>query len=93
MATNQTSDDQGIPADISQNAGARTTAVNNDPSISLKEGENAAAGEGPNASGGPAPSTAEEHVRGTSSPEATDLPTANVPNPEALKADIAEERS
>ena len=56
-------------------------ATDRDPSISLKEGENAAAGEGPNAAGGPAPSTAEEHVKSTSDPESTDLPTANNPNP------------
>jgi hypothetical protein len=93
MATNTPSDDQGIPDSVAQNAGARTTATNNDPSISLKEGENAAAGEGPNASGGSAPSTVEEHIPSTSSPESTDIPTANVPNPEAFEADIAEKRS
>lgn len=68
--------------DVADNAGARTAATNSNPEISLQEARNAAAGEGPNAAGGTSPSSSELHVRGTSDPEATDIPTANNPNPE-----------
>ncbi|MBF2029434.1 MAG: hypothetical protein IGS48_22190 [Oscillatoriales cyanobacterium C42_A2020_001] len=68
--------------DVADNAGARTAAINSNPKISQQEAENAAVGEGPNAAGGTAPSSSEQHVRGTSDPQATDIPTANNPNPE-----------
>lgn len=74
--------------DVANNAGARTAATNANPEISEEEARNANAGEGPNASGGPAPSTAEEHIPSTSDPYSTDLPSANMPNP-----DKAERRS
>lgn len=65
--------------DIAQNTGARTTAIDTDPSEVLEQSQRAAAGESPNSAGSTAPSTAEEHVPGTSDSEATDLPTANRP--------------
>jgi len=77
--------------EVANNAGARTTATNSNPDISLQEARNAADGEGSNASGGPAPSTSEQHVPSRSDPYATDMPTANNPNPEG--SDSVEEAS
>jgi hypothetical protein len=68
--------------EVADNPGARAAATDSNPLISLEEARNAAAGEGPNASGGPATSTSEEHVPSTSEPFATDIPSANMPNPE-----------
>jgi hypothetical protein len=69
--------------EVADNAGARTAAINANPKISLEEAANAAAGEGPNASGGTAPSDTEIHIPSTSDPFATDLPTANTPDPKS----------
>lgn len=66
--------------DIAQNTGARTTAIDTDPSEVLEQSQRAAAGESPNSAGSTAPSTAEEHIPSTSDPEATDLPTASRPS-------------
>lgn len=71
-----------LPAD--QTAGARTAAIDADPSISQAEADRGAAGEAPNAAGGPAPSTVEEHVPSMSAPYATDIPSANAPDPTAV---------
>lgn len=63
-------------SEVTENSGVRTAKTNQDPKVSLEEARNAAAGEGPNAAGSSASSTAEEHVPGTSDPNATDLPSA-----------------
>lgn len=74
------SDNDPQTADPEQSAGMKSMEADQDPAQSLEDARNAAAGEGPNASGSNAPSSAEEHVPGTSDPEATDLPTANSPH-------------
>lgn len=73
--------------EVADNAGARAAAINHNPEISLEEGRNAAAGEGPNASGSGAPSDAEDHIPSTSEPYATDIPSANAPDPKAVSSD------
>jgi imidazolonepropionase-like amidohydrolase len=75
--------------EVADNAGARTAATNANPEIGLEEAKNAAAGEGPNASGSTAPSTAEWHIPSTSDQYASQMPSANSPNPE--QADSTEE--
>lgn len=72
--------------DVADNAGARTAATNNNPDILLQEAKNAAAGEGPNGSGGAAPSSAEGHVPTTDESVATNIPSANDPNPEGSES-------
>ena len=63
-----------------QTPGARTAAVHQDPEILNEQARNANAGERPNAAGGAGkPGDVEDHVPARSSPEATDLPTANAP--------------
>lgn len=69
--------------EVADNAGARAAAIDANPKISLVEAENAAAGEAPNASGSSAPSDTEFHIPSTSEPVATDIPTANTPDPKA----------
>lgn len=71
-----------LPDAVVQNPGARGAATRTNPEISQEEARNAAAGEGPNAAGGGVSSTAEEHVPSNSDPEASDLPSANRPNPD-----------
>ena len=68
--------------EVADNAGARTAATNSNPEITLQEAKNAAAGEGPNGSGSTTPSSAEMHIPSTSEPVATNIPSANNPNPE-----------
>lgn len=63
-----------------QSVGAKTAEIDADPTVSLKEGARATAGEKPNPDGSPAASSTEEAVPGTSDSEATDMPTANRPN-------------
>lgn len=63
--------------DPSETAGAKTAQINADPTVSLEETRNAAAGEDDNAAGSTAPSTAEEAVPSTSDPEASDIPSAD----------------
>jgi hypothetical protein len=58
------------------NSGVRSTDVNTNPQRSLEEARNANEGKGSNASGSVAASTVEEHVPGTDSSEASDLPSA-----------------
>lgn len=69
--------------EVADNAGARVAATSSNPDISLQEAKNAAAGEGPNASGSTAPSSAEWQIPSTSEPYASQMPSANAPNPEA----------
>ncbi len=70
-----------ILEEVAQNPGARAAAIDANPAIALEEARNANAGEGPTGSGSVAPSTADEHIPSESSPDATDLPTANAPDP------------
>ena len=86
--TDQTADhSEALPEDVNQNAGARVAAIDSDPKISLEEARNANAGEGPTGSGGQAPSTTEEHIPSTSEPFATDIPSANAPEPKEMNPD------
>ncbi|HEY9878589.1 MAG TPA: hypothetical protein V6D29_09050 [Leptolyngbyaceae cyanobacterium] len=80
---NEDFDAEALLEEVADNPGARAAAINAHPEIAQIEAQNAAAGEGPNASGSVAASTAEEHVPSTSDPYATDLPTANTPDPKA----------
>ncbi len=63
-------------SETEQNSAVRAVEASHDPQSSLEEARNAAEGKASNAAGSVASSTAEEHVPGTSDPEATDLPTA-----------------
>lgn len=71
-----------MPEDIAQNPGMRAAAINSDPTISLEETRNAAAGESPNAAGGVATSSAEDYVPSTSDPAPTDIPSTDHPLPD-----------
>jgi hypothetical protein len=83
MAEDKTRQETGLSEDVAQNPGARTATVHEHPEISNREASNANSGEAPNAAGGTGKtSTAENHVPSSSSPEATDLPTANTPDPD-----------
>lgn len=82
MANSETSQETNLPESVAQNSGARKAATKTNPEISQEEANNATAGESPNAAGDGTPSTAEDHVPSESSPEASDLPTANRPNPD-----------
>lgn len=72
----------GLSEEVAQNPGARTAAIHQDPEILQEEAGKANAGERPNAAGGASkPTEAENHVPSRSNPNATDLPTANTPDP------------
>jgi hypothetical protein len=73
--------------EVADNTGSRTAATNHNPEILLEEARNAAAGEGPNGYGGAANSDAEDHIPSTSEPYATDLPSANAPDPKSASSD------
>jgi hypothetical protein len=83
MTNDQEQNQTTLSEEVAQNPGARIAAIRANPQISQEEAENAAAGESPNASG-MGPSTAEAHVPASSDPEATDLPTSNAPDPQAV---------
>lgn len=80
-AENEDFDAEALLEEVADNPGARAAAINAHPEIAQIEAQNAAAGEGPNASGSVGTSTVEDHVPSTSDPYATDLPTANTPDP------------
>ncbi|WP_035994354.1 hypothetical protein [Leptolyngbya sp. KIOST-1] len=82
MANRDNRQESNLPDSVAQNPGARKAATKTNPAIGQEEARNATAGESPNAAGGETPSTAEDHVPSESSPEASDLPTANRPNPD-----------
>lgn len=76
----------------SQNADHKSAAkkadIRTNPHIFDDEARNAAAGEGPTGAGGvETPSTVDEHVPSSSEPVATDLPSANAPDPDAAGPD------
>jgi hypothetical protein len=82
MANNQFNNDETMSEEIAENSGMRAAAVNSDPTISLEEARNAAAGEGPNAAGGPAASSAEDYVPSRSDPDPTNIPSTDHPLPD-----------
>lgn len=61
--------------------GMRLAAINSDPTISLEEARNAAAGEGSNGAGSVS-SSAEDYVPSTSDPYPTNLPSTDHPLPD-----------
>lgn len=72
----ETSKEQKQVSEDEQNPATRAVEANHDPQASLEKGRNAAEGKSPNAAAGSGASTAEEHVPGTSDPDASDLPSA-----------------
>lgn len=83
MAEDKTRQQQGLTEEVAQNPGARAAAVHKNPELAKEQAKNANAGESPNAAGGMTkPSTAEDQVRGSDEPEASNLPTANTPEPD-----------
>jgi hypothetical protein len=73
---------EALSDEVAQNPGMRAAAIHSDPTISLEEARNAAAGEGPNASGSVASSSAEEYVPSESDPHPTNIPSTDHPLPE-----------
>lgn len=84
MADPNNQNKEAMSEEVAQNPGMRAAAIHADPSISLEEARNAAAGEDPNAAGGPVPSTAEDHVPSTSDPNPTNIPSTDHPIPDDL---------
>ncbi len=84
MADPKPHNEETVSEEVAQNPGMRAAAIHTDPSISLEEACNAAAGEGPNAAGGPVDSTAEDYVPSTSDPNPTNLPSTDHPIPDDL---------
>lgn len=82
MANDTPHNNDTMPEEVAQNPGMRNAAINSDPSISLEEARNAAAGEGPNASGGPASSSVEDYVPSESDPNPTNIPSTDHPLPD-----------
>ena len=81
MADNQNPDLKAELDEVADNPGARQAAINANPALGNVEAANAVEGEGPNASGSVGSSEAEEHVPSTSESYATDIPSANAPEP------------
>lgn len=65
--------------DRSQDSGDRSAQANTNPEEVLEKSRRASEGKAPNSSGSVASSSVEEHIPGTSDPDATDIPTANRP--------------
>jgi hypothetical protein len=82
MTENRSHNQETMSKETDENSGQRTAAIHTDPSISLEEGQNAAAGEGPNAAGGPAPSSAEDYIPSRSDPAPSNLPSTDHPVPD-----------
>ncbi|MBD2256196.1 hypothetical protein [Pseudanabaena sp. FACHB-2040] len=82
MSDNQDPDLRSELDEVADNPGARLAAMNANPALGNVEAANAVEGEGPNASGSVGASNAQEHVPSTSDPDATDIPSANAPEPE-----------
>lgn len=67
---------------------ARKANIHTDPEVFDHKAQNAAAGDSPTGAGGvEIPSTVDEHVPSNSEPEATDIPSANTPDPDAAGPD------
>lgn len=82
MADHTPHNDETMSEEVAENPGMRAAAINSDPTISLEEARNAAAGEGPSASGGPAPSSVEDYVPSRSDPHPTNIPSTDHPLPD-----------
>lgn len=82
MTDNKPHNDETMSEEVAENPGMRTAAIHSDPTISLEEARNAAAGENPNASGGPAPSSTEDYVPSRSDPHPTNIPSTDHPLPD-----------
>jgi hypothetical protein len=83
MAQDKSRQNTSMSEEVAQNPGARAAAVHQNPELAKEQAKNANEGEGPNAAGGMTkPSTVEGRVRGSDEPEASDLPTANTPDPD-----------
>jgi hypothetical protein len=82
MAEDKSRKQTGMSEEVAQNPGARTAAVHADQTIAKEEARNANAGESPNSAGMTRPSTVEDRIPGSDEPQATDMPTANAPDPD-----------
>jgi len=65
----------------------KTTNSTGGASQQAEQARNGHEGKTPNASGGAASNEAEFHIPSVSNPEATDLPTSNMPRPESAHPD------
>jgi hypothetical protein len=91
MASDTPQKNETLSEEVAENPGMRAAAINSDPTISLEEARNAAAGEGPNAAGSTAASSAEDYVPSTSDPDPTNIPSTDHPLPD--DADDADEET
>lgn len=82
MSENVPNNSETMSEEVADNPGMRAAAINSDPSISLEETRNAAAGEGPNAAGSVAPSSAEDYVPSRSDPHPSNIPSTDHPLPD-----------
>lgn len=82
MADNALDNNGTMSEEVADNPGMRAAAINSDPSISLEEARNAAAGEAPNASGSSASSSVEDYVPSRSDPHPTNIPSTDHPLPD-----------
>ncbi|MGC1307810.1 MAG: hypothetical protein WA885_11310 [Phormidesmis sp.] len=88
MSQDSSKDETILTDEVAQNPGARMTATHQNPEVTDEEAQNAVEGKSPNAAGEGVPSTVEDYVKGSDNPEATDLPSANIPrNPEDSYSD------
>lgn len=82
MVNDNSHNDETMSEENAENPGMRAAAIHADPSISLEEARNAAAGETPNAAGGSAGSSAEGYVSSISDPDPTNIPSTDHPLPD-----------
>ncbi|MCU0527639.1 MAG: hypothetical protein MUF72_22805 [Elainella sp. Prado103] len=73
--------------EIENNPGMRAAALRANPTLSLEEARNAAAGETPNAAGGSVTSDAENAVPSSSNPNPSNLPSTDHPIPDSSESD------
>ena len=81
MSSDSSQDDAILTDEVAQNPGARMSKTKHNLEVSHEEAQNAVAGEAPNAAGEGVPSTVEDHIPSSDEPEATDLPSGDVPRP------------
>jgi hypothetical protein len=82
MADHNSSAQNDAPETMDDNARDRGAELRVTPGLSQEQARNANEGNGPNAAGGAdIPSTAEDYVPSRSNPHASNLPTANTPDP------------
>ncbi len=82
MSSESSRDDDISTDEVAQNLGVRMSKTKHNPEVSNEEAQNAAAGEAPNAASEGVSSTVEEHIPSSDEPEATDLPSGDVPRPD-----------